>query len=62
MNINDDGVEIDSVGRMEVYGDWVRFTDGEGAPVKIPPYVIKKLMDFAIGNANKFEADAWVEE
>lgn len=30
-----DGAEIDDATNMEAYGDWVKFTDGEGATVKI---------------------------
>jgi hypothetical protein len=47
MNIRHDGAEIDDAINMQVYGEWIKFTDGEGATVKIPPSVIKKLMDFA---------------
>jgi hypothetical protein len=47
MNIKHDGAEIDDATNMQVYGEWIKFTDGEGATVKIPPSVIKKLMDFA---------------
>ena len=50
MNINSDGAEIDAATDMEVYGDWIKFTDGEGATVKIDPYVVKQLMDFALAN------------
>ena len=50
MNINSDGAEIDAATDMEVYGDWIRFVDGEGATVKIDPYVVKQLMDFALAN------------
>ena len=50
MNINSDGAEIDAATDMEVYGDWIKFTDGEGSTVKIDPYVVKQLMDFALAN------------
>ena len=50
MNINSDGAEIDAANFMEVYGDWIKFVDGEGATVKIDPYVVKQLMDFALAN------------
>ena len=50
MNINSDGAEIDAATDMEVYGDWIKFVDGEGATVKIDPYVVKQLMDFALAN------------
>ena len=53
MNINSDGAEIDAATDMEVYGDWIRFVDGEGATVKIDPEVVKQLMDFV--TANKVE-------
>ena len=53
MNINSDGAEIDAARDMEVYGDWIRFVDGEGATVKIDPEVVKQLMDFV--TANKVE-------
>jgi len=53
MNINSDGAEIDAARDMEVYGDWIRFVDGEGAIVKIDPEVVKQLMDFV--TANKVE-------
>ena len=50
MNINSDGAEIDDARDIEVDGDWIKFTDGEGATVKIDPYVVKQLMDFALAN------------
>ena len=50
MNIDSDGAEIDAARDMEVYGDWIKFVDGEGATVKIDPYVVKQLMDFALAN------------
>ena len=50
MNINSDGAEIDAATDMEVYGDWIKFTDGERSTVKIDPYVVKQLMDFALAN------------
>jgi hypothetical protein len=56
MNINSDGAEIDAVTDIEVYGDWIKFVDGEGATVKIDPEVVKQLMDFAM--ANKVETTA----
>ena len=56
MNINSDGAEIDAVRRMQVYGDWIKFTDGEGSDVKITPGVVKALYEFAM--ANKAETAA----
>jgi hypothetical protein len=41
---------------MEVYGDWIKFVDGEGATVKIDPSVIRELHEFA--TANKAETAA----
>ena len=46
MNVNDDGVEIDRAENTELYGDWIKFTDGEGATVKIEIDVILELHDF----------------
>ena len=56
MNINANGAEIDAARDIEVYGDWIVFTDGEGATVKIDPEVVKQLMGFAM--ANKVETTA----
>jgi hypothetical protein len=56
MIIND---EIDGATNMEVYGDWIKFTDGEGAAVKITPRVVKKLLEFAIANEGAFDEGAW---
>ena len=50
MNINSDGAEIDAATDMEVYGDWIKFVDGEGATVKIDPSVIRELYEFATAN------------
>ena len=50
MNINSDGAEIDAATDMEVYGDWIKFVDGEGATVKIDPSVIRELHEFATAN------------
>ena len=59
MNINSDGAEIDAATDMEVYGDWIKFVDGEGATVKIDPSVIRKLYEFATAHAEEFDEGAW---
>jgi hypothetical protein len=59
MIINDDGAEIDGATNMEVYGDWIKFTDGEGSTVKITPRVVKKLLEFATANEGAFDEGAW---
>ena len=59
MNINSDGAEIDTASDMQVYGEWIKFTDGEGSKVKIPPFVIKRLMMFALEHVTEFEEGAW---
>ena len=59
MNINSDGAEIDAVRRMQVYGDWIKFVDGEGSTVKITPGVVKQLMSFALEHINEFEKEVW---
>ena len=59
MNINADGAEIDAARDIEVYGDWIKFTDGEGATVKIVPSVIRKLYEFATDHAKEFDEGAW---
>jgi hypothetical protein len=59
MNIGLDGAEIDGAKDCEVYGEWIRFTDGEGSTIKIPPSVVKTLMIFALNNFEKFEEGAW---
>lgn len=61
MNINSDGAEIDpgDIREMQVYGDWIRFVDGEGAAVKITPSAVKQLMIFALEHVNEFEEGAW---
>jgi hypothetical protein len=59
MIINDDGAEIDGATNMEVYGDWVKFTDGEGATVKMLPSVVKQLLEFAMANKGEFTEEAW---
>lgn len=59
MIITDDGAEIDSAMSLEVYGDWIKFTDGEGAVVKITPGVVKQLLEFAMANESKFYDGAW---
>ena len=59
MNINSDGAEIDAATDMEVYGDWIKFVDGEGATVKIDPSVIRKLYEFATVHAEEFDEGAW---
>jgi hypothetical protein len=46
MNINDDGAEIDRAENVELYGDWIKFTDGEGASVKIAIDVVLELAEF----------------
>ena len=59
MNLGSDGAEIDAVRRMQVYGDWIKFVDGEGSTVKITPGVVKQLMIFALEHINEFEEGAW---
>ena len=59
MIINDDGAEIDSATNMEVYGDWIKFIDGEGAAVKITPRVVQKLLEFAMANEGAFDEGVW---
>ena len=59
MNLSSDGAEIDAAKNMEVYGDWIKFKDGEGNTVKIPPFVVKQLMIFALEHVNEFEEGAW---
>ena len=59
MNINSDGAEIDAVRRMQVYGDWIKFTDGEGSDVKITPGVVKALLIFALEHIKEFNEGAW---
>ncbi len=59
MNINSDGAEIDRATDFEVYGEWIKFTDGEGATVKITPSVVAALIVFAIKHVNDFEEGAW---
>ena len=59
MNIDSDGAEIDEANDMQVYGDWVKFVDGEGSVIKIPPDVILKLMVFCLNNHSKFDDTAW---
>lgn len=59
MIITEDGAEIDSAKDFEVYGEWIKFKDGEGSTVKITPSVVKTLMIFALNNFEKFEEGAW---
>ena len=59
MIITDDGAEIDGANNMEVYGDWIKFTDGEGATVKMLPSVVKQLLEFAMANKGEFNEEAW---
>jgi len=59
MNFSSDGFEIDDVTVMEVYGEWLKFTDADGAAVKITPMVVKTLMIFALNNFEKFDKGAW---
>lgn len=59
MNIAFDGAEVDAASDPEVYGEWVRFTDGEGALVKVTPSVLMALFAFAVAHAKEFEDGAW---
>ena len=61
MNINDDGAEIDRADQLTVYGEWIKFVDGEGSTVKMPPFVVKKLLVFALDHMEDFEEGAWDE-
>ena len=59
MNLGSDGAEIDSVLKMKVYGDWIKFVDREGSTVKITPGVVKQLLVFALEHINEFEDEVW---
>jgi hypothetical protein len=59
MNLSSDGAEIDAVRRVQVYGEWIKFVDGEGSTVKITPGVVMRLMTFALEHINEFEDGAW---
>lgn len=59
MIVNDDGAEIDGAKDFEVYGEWIKFTDGEGSTVKITPSVVAALMVFAVKHVKDFEEGAW---
>ena len=59
MNINSDGIEIDEIRDMEVYGEWIKFTDSEGAVVKISPGAVTELMVFALKRKAQFGEGAW---
>jgi len=59
MNIGPDGAEIDGARDFEVYGEWIKFTDGEGSTVKITPSVVAALMVFAVKHVKAFEEGAW---
>lgn len=59
MNVNYDGTEIEAANNVEVYGEWIKFTDVAGAPIKITPSVVMALMIFALNNFEKFDEGAW---
>lgn len=59
MNLGSDGAEIDNARKMQVYGDWIKFVDGEGSTVKITPSVVKQLLVFALEHINEFEDGVW---
>lgn len=61
MQVKADGVEIDSAKDMEAYGEWLKFTDGDGATVKMLPYLIKQLHEFALAHKDEFYPGAWDE-
>ena len=61
MQVKADGVEIDSAKDMEAHGDWLKFTDGDGAAVKMPPYLIHQLSYFAVAHQDEFYPEAWEE-
>jgi len=54
MNIGPDGAEIDGAKDFEVYGEWIKFTDGEGSTVKITPSVVAPC------NGSKTAITRWI--
>jgi hypothetical protein len=46
MQMKSDGAEIDRAENVELYGEWIKFTDGEGASVKIAIDVVLELAEF----------------
>jgi hypothetical protein len=62
MNIEVGVAEIESANNMEVFGEWLQFTDNDNTTIKITPFVIQKLMTFAKENESAFDEGAWEEE
>lgn len=59
MNIEVGVAEIESANNMEVFGEWLQFTDNDNTTIKITPFVIQKLMTFAKENKSAFDEGAW---
>jgi hypothetical protein len=62
MNIEVGVAEIESANNIEVFGEWVKFTDNDNTTIKITPFVVQKLMTFAKENESAFDEGAWEEE
>ena len=60
MQINADGVELDGARNMEAYGDWVKFTDGEGTTVKISWTTVLALYCF-MRQSGMWRGEDWEE-
>lgn len=42
------GIEIETVKHIETFGEWIRFTDDDGASFLIDPDVIETLYGFVL--------------
>lgn len=58
MRTNQDRIEIehpyDGESKIEIYGEWVAFTDSEKSTVLIDPKLVVKLYEFMLANADVF--------
>jgi len=41
-----DGIEIEGAADMKVFGEWIMFTDDDGAVIKIDPSAVESLYEF----------------
>ena len=58
MRTNQDRIEIEhpyaDEPKIEVYGEWIAFSDSEESTVLIDPKLVIKLYGFMLANANAF--------
>lgn len=50
MKTSFDGIEIEGAADTKMFGEWIMFTDDDGAVIKIDPSAVAVLYNFYFGD------------